>query len=461
MCTMDESSSSRRSRDLNDAMRGNGPVIYWMSRDQRVFDNWGLLHAQELARESGTHVVVAFCLMPRCGEASARHYRFMIDGLREVERELAELGIPFRLLYGSPVAELARLAQEISTGAIVCDFSPLTLSRLRRESLARQLSVPLVEVDSRNIVPAWVAADKHVYAAFHLRNRYAKLLPEFLHEIPEPAVQTRVAKGELVATNWSAALETVTAAEHGPPIDIPGGESAAHDALKMFIDVRLNGYAEKRGFPDTDHQSGLSPYLHFGQLSAQRAVLAVRASGAPTDDVDSFVDEAVVWREVSDNFCLHQPSYASFDGFPNWARESLTEHADDARDVVYDLDAFEQADTHDPLWNAAQLEMIRTGKMHNYMRMYWAKKILEWSESPQEATRIAVLLNDRYELDGRDSNGYAGVAWSIGGVHDRPWQERPVYGKIRYMNYNGAKRKFDVDAYIRRVAPELLDEQLF
>jgi deoxyribodipyrimidine photo-lyase len=158
---------------------------------------------------------------------------------------------------------------------------------------------------------------------------------------------------------------------------------------------------------------------------------------------------------------LFKPGYANEDGFPDWARGTLADHAGDARDVLYDLEAFEQADTHDVLWNAAQLEMVRTGRMHNYMRMYWAKKILEWSESPAEASRIAVLLNDRYELDGRDSNGYAGIAWSIGGVHDRPWKERSVYGKVRYMNENGARRKFDVDAYIRRVAPELLDEQLF
>lgn len=385
----------------------------------------------------------------------------MIDGLREVERELVELGIPFQLLVGSPVEGLSRLVGEQAAGAMVCDFSPLSASRARRESLAEQLPIPLVEVDSRNIVPPWLAADKHVYAAFHLRNRYAKLLPEFLHEIAEPAAQSPPTDSDFAAIDWAAAFESVSASDHGPPSDLLSGESAAHDALANFVDERLVGYAEKRGLPDVDHQSALSPYLHFGQPSAQRAVLTVRSSGAPTEDIDAFVDQAVVWREVSDNFCLHQPAYASFDGFPNWARETLIEHAEDAREVVYDLDAFEQADTHDPLWNAAQLEMVRTGKMHNYMRMYWAKKILEWSESPREATRIAILLNDRYELDGRDSNGYSGVAWAIGGVHDRPWQERAVYGKIRYMNYNGAKRKFDVDAYIRRVAPELLNEQIF
>lgn len=463
---MPESATNSRSRPLNShaidrEADSDGPVIYWMSREQRVFDNWGLLHAQELARQLGSRVVVAFCLMPTCGQASARHYRFMIDGLREVERELAELGIPFRLLLGSQVEQLSQLANELNAGAVVCDFSPLSPSRTRRSALAKQLTVPLIEVDSRNIVPAWIAADKHVYAAFHLRNRYAKLLPEFLHEIPELQVRESPREHNEMPVDWDAARAFVDAPEVGPPLELPSGSSAAHDALTRFVDERLTGYADKRGLPHIDHQSGLSPYLHFGQLSAQRAVLTVRAAAAPAEDIDSFVDEAVIWRELSDNFCLHQPAYASFDGFPNWAQESLTAHADDAREVIYDLDAFEQADTHDPLWNAAQLEMVRTGKMHNYMRMYWAKKILEWSESPQEATRIAVLLNDRYELDGRDSNGYAGIAWSIGGVHDRPWQERPVYGKIRYMNYNGAKRKFDVDAYIRRVAPELLDEQLF
>jgi deoxyribodipyrimidine photo-lyase len=268
-------------------------------------------------------------------------------------------------------------------------------------------------------------------------------------------------RGRFVDTDWDAARAFVQAGAHGPALTIPAGEAAAHEVLESFVESRLDGYAAKRGFPDVDFQSGLSPYLHFGQLSVQRAVIRVKSSEAPQDDIDSFVDEAVVWRELSDNYCGHVPGYASYEGFPDWAKKSLAEHAEDARDVIYDLDAFEQADTHDPLWNAAQLEMVRTGKMHNYMRMYWAKKILEWSESPQEAVRIAVLLNDRYELDGRDSNGYSGVAWSIGGVHDRPWMERAVYGKIRYMNANGARRKFDVDAYIRRVAPELLDETLF
>ena len=424
-----------------------------MSRDQRVRDNHGLL----LAAELGTQVHVAFCLLDRCGAASRRHFEFMLGGLEEIERDLGALGIPFTLLLGDAAATLPAFAESIGAGAVTCDFSPLAPSRRRRESLAEALDVPLIEVDSRNIVPAWVAADKHVYAAFHLRNRHAKMLPDYLAEIPQLEPQN----GKSEPVDWDAAREFVNATEYGPALEIASGESAAHAALDNFISNRLEGYAERRGRPDVDQQSRLSPYLHFGQLSAQRAVLSVKASGAPTEDIAEFVDEAVTWRELSDNFCLYTDGYASAKGFPNWGRETLEAHASDARDVVYDLDAFEQADTHDILWNAAQLEMVRTGRMHNYLRMYWAKKILEWSESPEEAMRIAVLLNDRYELDGRDPNGYAGAAWSIGGVHDRPWMERSVYGKVRYMNENGARRKFDVDAYIRRVAPELLDQQLF
>lgn len=426
-----------------------------MSRDQRVRDNHGLLRAAEL----GSEVHVAFCLLDRCGAAARRHFDFMLDGLEEVERDLRTLGIPFTLLRGDAAEVLPDFADSLGAGAVTCDFSPLRPSRRRRESLADSLSVPLIEVDSRNIVPAWVAADKHVYAAQHLRGRHAKLLPDFLVEIPELEFQVGAALGEPV--DWQAARAYVSADDFGPAIELPSGEAAAHAALDDFIANRLDGYAERRGRPDVDQQSRLSAYLHFGQLSCQRAVLEVSGSGAPEKDIAEFVDEAVTWREFSDNYCLFTRGYASVAGFPNWGRETLSAHEGDARDVIYGLDAFEQADTHDLLWNAAQLEMVRTGRMHNYMRMYWAKKILEWSESPAEATRIAVLLNDRYELDGRDPNGYAGVAWSIGGLHDRPWQERSVYGKVRYMNENGARRKFDVDAYIRRVAPELLDQQLF
>ena len=198
-------------------------------------------------------------------------------------------------------------------------------------------------------------------------------------------------------------------------------------------------------------QSDLSPYLHFGQIAPQRVAWEIQQSDAPREAKQAFLEELIVRRELSDNFCWYNPDYDKFSGFPEWARKTLDQHRLDQRDFLYSLEEFEPGRTHDALWNAAQLEMVSRGKMHGYMRMYWAKKILEWTNSPEEALEIAIYLNDRYELDGRDPNGYVGVAWSIGGVHDRAWAERPVFGKIRYMSLAGCKRKFKVDEYIAKV----------
>jgi deoxyribodipyrimidine photo-lyase len=210
-----------------------------------------------------------------------------------------------------------------------------------------------------------------------------------------------------------------------------------------------NGYDERRNDPTQEGQSNLSPYLHFGQISAQRVALTVSASTLPKKDKDAFLEELIVRRELSDNFCYYTKDYASVDAFPEWAQKTLAEHRHDKREYVYTYATFAKAKTHDELWNAAQRELLRTGKMHGYMRMYWAKKILEWTNDPETAMAIAIKLNDTYELDGRDPNGYTGIAWSIGGVHDRAWFDRPIFGKIRYMSANGARSKFDVDAYIK------------
>ena len=213
----------------------------------------------------------------------------------------------------------------------------------------------------------------------------------------------------------------------------------------------MDGYSTLRNDPNESGQSNLSPYLHFGQLSAQRVAIEVMKSPASDEDKSAFLEELIVRRELSDNFCFYNPHYDATEGFPNWAKETHRIHSDDKREHTYALKEFEQGKTHDPLWNAAQMELVITGKMHGYMRMYWAKKILEWTSNPEEAMRFSIYLNDKYSLDGRDPNGYAGIAWSIGGVHDRAWGERSVFGKIRYMNYNGCKRKFDVAKYIGRI----------
>ena len=218
--------------------------------------------------------------------------------------------------------------------------------------------------------------------------------------------------------------------------------------MKYFLQNRLPTYDEQRNDPTLDGQSNLSPYLHFGQLSAQRVALETSKASANKKAKEAFLEELIVRRELSDNFCFYNENYDNFKGFPDWAKKTHEIHRKDRREYLYSREEFEQATTHDDLWNAAQIEMIERGKMHGYMRMYWAKKIFEWTASPEEALDIAIYLNDKYELDGRDPNGYTGIAWSIGGVHDRAWFERPVFGKIRYMNYNGCKSKFNVRAYI-------------
>ena len=229
------------------------------------------------------------------------------------------------------------------------------------------------------------------------------------------------------------------------------GENEGKRSLKTYLNERMDVTGESRNDPNKDSLSNLSPYIHFGQLSAQEIALQVIAT---EDSVgkDTFLEQLIVRRELSDNFCYYNDDYDSFNGFHSWAQKTLNEHREDQREYLYSSSEFENANTHDKLWNAAQHQMIVSGKMHGFMRMYWAKKILEWSEDPEAALQIAIDLNDKYELDGRDPNGYTGIAWSIGGIHDRPWFERPVFGKVRYMNYNGCKRKFDVNKYINNNA---------
>jgi deoxyribodipyrimidine photo-lyase len=230
------------------------------------------------------------------------------------------------------------------------------------------------------------------------------------------------------------------------------GEKAGYEAAKFFFNHVLHRYHTDRNDPNKEGQSNLSPYLHFGQLGAQRVAYEINLAGEEGAEVDSFLEELVIRRELSDNYCFYNPHYDAVEGFPDWARKSLEKHLTDPRETQYSVDIFEKGETHDLLWNAAQIEMVFTGKMHGYMRMYWAKKILEWTESPRKAMETAIYLNDKYSLDGRDPNGYAGIAWSIGGVHDRAWFERPVYGKVRYMSYGGCKSKFNVNDYIKKSA---------
>jgi len=346
---------------------------------------------------------------------------------------------------------LARAAQAL---AVVADFDPLRHKRRWLEQAARDLPCPLHETDSRNVVPCFVASDHREYMARTLRPKIHRLLPEFLEDLPEPPAQERPrglppgrSRQEL-----AQALPGLAAARSYP--DFTPGEDAALDALGRFVSGGLRGYARARNDPTRPGQSGLSPWLHFGMLSAQRAALAVMASDAPDEDRQAFLEELVVRRELADNFCLHAQDYDRCSCYPAWARATLDRHAADPRPALYGKEQLEAARTGDPAWNAAQEELARTGKMHGYLRMYWCKKLLEWTPSAREAQALAVELNDRLSLDGRDPNGYAGIAWALGGVHDRPWGERPVFGSVRSMTLAGLRRKFDVEAYAAAAGKE-------
>lgn len=436
---------------LNGVGPGPGPVVYWMSRDQRLRDNWALIHAQTLALERKAPLAVVFCLVDGFLGATARQYRFMLEGLKELEMPLKEKGIPFFLLRGEPREEIPRFAATHGVGTIVTDFDPLRIKRRWKEEVARRISVPLHEVDAHNIVPCWIASAKQEYAARTFRPRITARLEGFMDPFPTMEVHPFPWVDPPSATDWRRVIEGLRADPSVAPVRwIAPGETAAYRTLKGFLHEKLSRYAEDRNNPVREGQSDLSPYLHFGHISAQHIAREV-GRGEKDDSRRAFLEELIVRRELSDNFCFYQPCYDSAEAFPAWARSTLKEHAGDRRIYHYTPNQLEQGETHDPLWNTAQREMVKRGKMHGYMRMYWAKKILEWSETPEEALARAIGLNDRYEIDGRDPNGYAGCAWAIGGVHDRAWFQRPVFGKIRYMNDNGCRSKFDVPAYIEKI----------
>ena len=424
-----------------------GPIVYWMQRDQRVNDNHALLYAQELAIELKQPLKVVFCVTSKFINATKAHYSFMLEGLKEIALSLHQKQIEFILLSGKPADEILSFVEKEKCGALITDFNPLLSVRLWKKSIVEKIKISFSEVDAHNIVPCRIASSKQEFGAYTLRPKITKLLPEFLVEFAKlkkhPYASTINGNAE-----FDVCLKKIKAANSIQKINFIPGEKAALKQLKAFLQYRFNRYEKDRNDPNLDACSGLSPYFHFGHISAQRIALETLKCKGNKESEIAFLEELIVRRELSDNFCFYNDNYDSFEGLPAWAKKTLNEHREDKRDYIYQLEDFENAQTHDDLWNAAQREMMVKGKMHGYMRMYWAKKILEWTENPELAFAIAAYLNDTYSLDGRDPNGYAGIAWAIGGLHDRAWAERPVFGKIRFMNYNGCKKKFDVGKYV-------------
>lgn len=432
-------------------------VVYWMQRAQRADDNPALDAAIEVANALRLPVVVFLGVVPFYPNANRRHYQFLAEGLPDLARRLKARRVGF-VLRRYPDHGLEAFCAEVGPALVVGDENPMREPERWRQVAADRLRVPLWTVDADVVVPTRLL-EKEQYAARTIRPRIGKLIPTYLREAvrppkPRAAWTTATRPADLVPD--ARALDGLKVDESASPVDaLHGGWREAQRVLRRFLRERLRGYAANRNRPEIDGTSGLSPFLHFGHIGPLTVARAVRDADAPRVDRDAFLEEFIVRRELAINYVRFNPRYDSLDGCEPWALRTLEAHADDERDPLYTRAQLEAGETHDPLWNAAQLQMTHTGWMHGYVRMYWAKKILEWSPSPAEAFDIAVELNDRYELDGRDPNGYAGIAWAVGGKHDRAWgPERPIYGTVRYMSYASTSRKFDSRAYIRRIAAE-------
>ena len=431
-------------------------VVYWMQRAQRGYDNSALDTAIQAGNLLGKPVVVFLAIAPCNPEENLRHYHFLFQGFAELESSLLRRNVGFVLRF-APEHSVAAFSNEVKANLVIGDENPLRGPLRWREKVSKDLTVPFWTVDSDVIVPSRLLLKEH-YAARIIRPRIHEMLTQFV-ESPRRMIAHTQWKPKISLPSWRPSETIPKGFEVGRRIStvghLKGGPVAAQDILKRFVRRRLRGYAGRRNRPEEAGTSQLSPYLHFGHIGPQTIVQAIMNANVSDIDRDVFLEELIVRRELAVNYVHFNASYDRLVGFPQWALKTLNNHRADKRDSLYSEEQLEFADTHDPLWNASQKQMMMTGWMHGYMRMYWAKKILEWSQSPEAAMEQAIRLNDRYELDGSDPNGYAGIAWAVGGKHDRAWgPERPVFGKVRYMSFNSTKRKFDSASYIKQWSGE-------
>jgi deoxyribodipyrimidine photo-lyase len=456
---------------------GGDCVIYWMSRDQRVQENHAMLYAQGLAKDKGLQLKVCFNLWntPDHDTGTIRAWGFMLKGLQEVEEKCRSLNIPFHMLIGDVSTNVPEFARTSNAACLVTDFSPLRHSLLNANNVASALDAPLssssssdksstttvkripvVQVDAHNVVPVWEASPKLEYAARTMRPKITAKLPMYLKEFPELMSgfdQDQTALVGCKPVDWKAVWASLDVDTSVKEVTwcLPGYREGMK-TFESFVSERLKLFAEKRNDPNVNASSNLSPYIHYGHISVQHIVKEIKRRKLGGASVDSFVEEVVVRKELSDNFCFYNQNYDSLTCCSQWAQDSLALHTADKREWVYTRSQLEEAKTHDDLWNAAQIQLRLEGKMHGFLRMYWAKKILEWTDTPERALKDAIYLNDRFSLDGRDPNGFVGVLWSIGGIHDMGWTERPIFGKIRFMNYAGCKRKFNIPQFVAKYA---------
>ena len=438
-------------------------VLYWMQQSQRAEDNPALEYAIQRANDLALPVVVGFGLMDGYPEANARHYYFMLQGLAEVAPALERRNLRFVLRHGNPDAVALGLAADAAL--VVTDRGYLRHQKTWRRNVADNAGREVVEVETDVVVPVEVVSDKREYAARTLRPRFHKHLSTYLVELTTTPVDhaadgLHAPSGDhedmdlaLLQDDPRALLDRLDVDRSVPPVPIfEGGTRVAKRLFREFVEEHMDDYDHKRNKPQTDAVSHMSKYLHFGQVSPLWLALEIDNSvDKPENERDSYLEELLVRRELAMNFVHYsEDDYDSYTTLPDWAKKTLAEHADDEREHVYTLAELETADTHDPYWNAAMREMVHTGYMHNYMRMYWGKKILQWTNTPDAAFHRCLDLNNKYFLDGRDPNSYTGVAWCFG-LHDRAWTERDVFGKIRYMSKGGLERKAKPKEYVDKV----------
>jgi deoxyribodipyrimidine photo-lyase len=450
-----------RIQSLNDLdVRRGEYVLYWMQQSQRADYNHALEYAVQQANRMGQGVLVVFGLMDDYPEANLRHYTFMLEGLREAQTALGKRSIKMIVQKGHP-ADVA-LAAGQKASLIVCDRGYLRHQRRWRQSAARNAGCRVVQVESDVIVPLEVVSDKAEYAARTIRPKIHKHLKDYLVElkptkIKKSSLQLRIKGIDLSDIN--AVLKKLSIDRDVLPVSglFKGGNARARQIFSDFLRHRFETYVDNRNQPQTDDVSHMSKYLHFGQISPLYLALKVQDSDSRLKQArEAYIEELVVRRELAMNFVFYTPQYDSFECLPDWAQKTLNAHKKDNREHTYTRRQLENARTHDDYWNAAMREMKATGFMHNYMRMYWGKKILEWTPTPEQAFKTTLTINNKYFLDGRDANSYTGVAW-VFGVHDRAWSERPIFGKIRYMAASGLERKCDIQAYVKKV--EALEKQ--
>jgi deoxyribodipyrimidine photo-lyase len=438
--------------DLN--LRQGAYVLYWMQQSQRAEYNHALEYAVQQANKMGQGVVVLFGLMGDYPEANLRHYTFMLEGLQETQAVLAKRGIKMVVQKGNP-ADVA-LSAGRRASLIVCDRGYLRHQRQWRKKVARNAGCRVVQIESDVVVPLEVVSGKAEYAARTIRPKINKCLKDYLIEF-QP---TKVKKSSLKTRVSGLDLSDIEAVAKNMPLDkgvlpvsgfFTGGTSRAKKIFKEFLRRRFEHYVANRNQPQTDDVSHMSKYLHFGQISPLYLALQILKTEKRFKEArEAFLEELIVRRELAMNFVYYNPDYDAYACLPAWAQKTLAEHKKDRREYRYNRRQLENAKTHDDYWNAAMREMKYTGFMHNYMRMYWGKKILEWSDTPEGAFKTTLAINNKYFIDGRDANSYTGVAW-VFGVHDRAWFERPIFGKIRYMAASGLERKCDIQAYVKKV----------